>query len=196
MPRLTEPVIDRRRLAGLEQPSIVADWTDLVLRPWTRRDLRQLVRAFADSDIQRWHLWFLTSETEAAGWVDGWHRKWEGLVGASWAVSGSRRPDVVLGQVGFRSLWVADGLAELSCWTVPEHRRRQHSTNATRLLATWAFDVLGLQRLELIHSIQNPIPCRTALNAGFRVEGVKRSLQQHQDGFHDMHLHSRVRGDA
>ena len=50
--------------------------------------------------------------------------------------------------------------------------------------------------MELLHSTRNLPACLTAKRAGFRVEGTKRRLQQYQDGFHDMHLHSRVRGDA
>jgi hypothetical protein len=35
-----------------------------------------------------------------------------------------------------------------------------------------------------------------AIGAGFQVEGTKHRLQLHADGWHDMHLHGRVRTDA
>jgi hypothetical protein len=101
----------------------------------------------------------------------------------------------VVGQVGFRSLYLRDGLAELSYWTAQAHRRHHNSSQATQLLAEWAFDVLGLERLEIVHSVANPASCSVALRAGFRIEGVKRHLQRHADGFHDMCLHSRIRED-
>jgi hypothetical protein len=45
-----------------------------------------------------------------------------------------------------------------------------------------------------VHSVRNHRSCRVAKDAGFSVEGIKRSLQRYeQGGFHDMHLHARVR---
>ena len=37
---------------------------------------------------------------------------------------------------------------------------------------------------------------RVAAKAGFALEGTLRSAMRHPDGWHDMHLHARVRGDA
>lgn len=55
---------------------------------------------------------------------------------------------------------------------------------------------LGLQRLRLTHSVENPASCRVAERAGFALEGTMRSALLHEDGWHDEHLHARVRGDA
>jgi RimJ/RimL family protein N-acetyltransferase len=63
------------------------------------------------------------------------------------------------------------------------------------MLADWAFDTLGLERLEIVHSTQNEASCPVALRAGFQKEGIKRHLQIHADGFHDMCLHSRLKDD-
>ena len=97
--------------------------------------------------------------------------------------------------MAFRSLYLADGLAELSCWVMPNARHRHLATEATRALTEWAFDTLGLVRLEIVHSTQNSSSCSVALRAGFRKEGVLRHLQRHADGFHDMCLHSRIKKD-
>lgn len=78
---------------------------------------------------------------------------------------------------------------------VPASRRRHVGSDATRALADWALTELRLERVEIVHSTRNLPACRTAERAGFRVEGAKRRLQRYPDGFHDMHLHSRVRGD-
>jgi RimJ/RimL family protein N-acetyltransferase len=104
-------------------------------------------------------------------------------------------PDTVVGQLAFRSLYLADGLAEVGYWVVPTARRAGVASRATRALSDWAIGDLGLVRLELVHSVHNPPSCGVALRAGFRIEGTKRMLQRHLDGIHDMHLHSRVQGD-
>ncbi|MFD5189525.1 GNAT family N-acetyltransferase [Streptomyces sp. NPDC058357] len=55
---------------------------------------------------------------------------------------------------------------------------------------------LGLHRLRLCHSMANPASCRVVLKAGYAVEGVMRGALLHADGWHDQHLHARLRGDA
>ena len=60
----------------------------------------------------------------------------------------------------------------------------------------WAVDELGLHRLFLLHSTANPASCRVAARAGFALEGTLRSAMRHPDGWHDMHLHGLVPGDA
>jgi hypothetical protein len=66
---------------------------------------------------------------------------------------------------------------------------------ATERLSRWAFEDLGLHRLRLCHSTTNPASCRVAEKAGYSFEGIQRSALPHEDGWHDEHLHSLVRGD-
>jgi hypothetical protein len=75
---------------------------------------------------------------------------------------------------------------------MPQQRRQRLATQAASALAKWAIDTIGLHRLELVHSVRNPESCKVALAAGFDIEGIKRRLQQHEDGWHDMCLHSRI----
>ena len=67
---------------------------------------------------------------------------------------------------------------------------------AVTALADWALDVVGLHRLELYHATANEASCRVALKTGFAPEGTKRSAVLHEDGWHDMHLHARIKGDG
>ncbi|NKY39642.1 GNAT family N-acetyltransferase, partial [Cellulomonas septica] len=59
----------------------------------------------------------------------------------------------------------------------------------------WAFDELGLHRVEVEHSTRNDASCRVAELLGCRAEGVRRGHALHADGHHDMHLHARLRTD-
>jgi RimJ/RimL family protein N-acetyltransferase len=190
MPSLVQPV---RTALPYHQPEIEGD--GVALRRWRPGDAAQLKAAFGDKQIRAWNLHEFVNLAEAREWMDHSTRRWRKRRGASWAVIDPRRPDLVLGQLGFRSLHLADGLAELSCWIMPRARRRHLATDSTRLLTRWAFDELDLVRLEIVHSVHNPAPHPVALGAGFQMEGVKRSLQRHSDGFHDMCLHSRIRSD-
>lgn len=189
MPYLVDPVVDPTRLAG-PQPEISG--RGLILRRWTAGDSRMLVTAFGDEAIRRWNLRSLDSTEEAAKLVASWKQGWKRHVSASWAVVAEDSPSSVFGQVGFRTLYPDDGMAEVSYWVVPRYRRRGIATRATRVLSDWAVDELGLVRLELVHSTLNPVSCSVATAAGFEYEGVKRRLQRHLDGWHDMCLHARI----
>ena len=195
MPPLIEPVVAARRPALADQPVIRVDAVNALLRQWRRGDASQLKAAFADKQIRQWNLYGLSSIRESHHWIEQWGVRWRKGTGASWAIVDSKTPGVVLGQMAFRSLYLADGLAELSCWVMPNARHRHVATEATRALTEWAFGTLGLVRLEIVHSTQNPSSCSVALRAGFRKEGVLRHLQRHADGFHDMCLHSRIQKD-
>src|SRR5665647_312441 len=89
-----------------------------------------------------------------------------------------------------------EGLAEVSYWVLPAARGHRVATRALRTLSTWVFDELNLHRVELAHSTLNPASCHVAENAGYTLEGVKRSESLHTDGWHDMHLHARLIDDA
>lgn len=196
MPSLVKPVVPLRTTRISSQPTIRPDGLDFVLRPWRHSDAAQLRVAFRDKQIQKWSLHKLDTIPEGRDWIDRWQTRWRKRTGASWAIVERRRPDVVLGQIGFRSLYLPDGLAEVSYWVMPRARRRHLGSDATRKLAEWAFYDLGLERLEIVHSTQNTASCPVALRAGFQIEGVKRHLQIHADGFHDMCLHSRISSDS
>ncbi len=67
-------------------------------------------------------------------------------------------------------------------WCAKESRGRGVTTRALRALCEWAFDELGLERLELITDPGNRASQRVAEKVGFRREGVLRSHLRHRDG--------------
>jgi RimJ/RimL family protein N-acetyltransferase len=50
-------------------------------------------------------------------------------------------------------------------------------------------------RLPVAHSVRNEASCRVATKTGFALEGTRRHSPPYADGWHDMHLHARLRGD-
>lgn len=111
-----------------------------------------------------------------------------------WAVADAA-DDRLLGRIALRDVVLDDGVAEIAYWTTAKARGQGVAARATRTLSRWALDEIGFQRLELLHAVANGASCRVATKAGFTVEGTKRSAVLHPDGWHDMHLHARVRGD-
>jgi RimJ/RimL family protein N-acetyltransferase len=144
--------------------------------------------------MHQWHARAADSVAEAGGWLGVWVEDWGQERTAQWAVVDADT-DLLLGRVALREIRLDDGQAEMAYWTTVEARGRGVAARATTALARWALDDIGFHRLELLHAVRNEASCRVASRAGFALEGTKRSAVLHPDGWHDMHLHARVRGD-
>lgn len=173
-------------MSAIAQPTLSVGGE--TLRPWTTDDADAVVAAYDYLDIQRWHARTMTS-AEALAWVGSWPDRWRAETGAGWAITTG---DVVVGRVGLRVIELAEGWAEAAYWVLPAARGRGVASRALDAVTTWMFEQVGLHRVELSHSTDNPASCRVALKAGFAVEGTRRSQVLHADGWHDMHLHARV----
>jgi len=189
MPRLVSPVVAAGTLSARPQPHIEAG--SLRLRPWRDADADAAVEAYSDPDIQQWHCRRL-DPCEAAEHIRSWQAGWTDESDPCWAIADAGS-DLVLGRVALRQLSLVEGYAEVSYWVLPAARQRGVATAAVQALTGWAFGELGLHRLGLEHSVRNVRSCRVASAAGFQPEGTSLSAVLHQDGWHDMHRHARVR---
>ncbi|HEY0717725.1 MAG TPA: GNAT family N-acetyltransferase [Streptosporangiaceae bacterium] len=168
MPDLVAPVVPPGRLRNQPQPTLWVD--ELTIRPWRPSDADPVVAAYADRDIQQWHVISMTA-AEAAVWLSSWAGRWQAETGAGWAVT---QQDALVGRVGLRSVSLAEGQAEVAYWTVPAARGRNIAGRSVRAVSAWMFQAVGLNRLELSHSALNAPSCRIAYKAGFRYEGTRR----------------------
>lgn len=193
MPYLTRPVLADGTLSRVPQPTL-ATGDGLLLRPWRAEDAPAVHAAFQDPAMHQWHARAADSEEEVRGWIAEWQQAWEGERGVQWAVADAS-DDRLLGRVALREVVLGDGVAEVAYWTTAAARGRGVAAGAARALADWALDEIGFHRLELLHAVANEASCRVAGKSGFTLEGTKRSAVLHPDGWHDMHLHARVRGD-
>ena len=76
-----------------------------------------------------------------------------------------------------------------------EDRGRGYGTEALQLLSRFAFQTLGLERIELeVHS-ENAAAIRCYEKAGFRLEGIKRHAYYNDGHFTDLGLMSLIRPD-
>ncbi|WP_430502137.1 GNAT family N-acetyltransferase [Micromonospora trifolii] len=193
MPLLVAPAMPAGSLAAQEQPHLPVR-PGLALRPWRDDDAPAVRAAFGCPAIQRWHVRRLDSDDEARAWAAQWACRWHDETAASWAVVDA--DDRPLGQVGLRGVLLDEASAQLSYWLLPAARGRGIATEALGELTRWSFTRAGLHRLALEHSTGNAASCRVATRAGFPVEGVLRGSVRHTDGWHDMHLHARLRTDG
>ncbi|MCF3121317.1 GNAT family N-acetyltransferase [Streptomyces arenae] len=194
MPFKIPDIVAAGTLAGREQPTLPAPG-GLVVRPWRDADAPAVHAAFQDPLLQRWHARVADSESEALGWIEDWRKAWTDERDAYWAIADAATDELV-GRVALRCIVLGDGQAEVAYWTVPSARGRGVAPRAVVALTDWAFEEVGLHRIELTHSTANEASCRVALKTGFVAEGTKRGALLHEDGWHDMHLHARIKGDG
>ena len=79
---------------------------------------------------------------------------------------------------------------------MPAARGRGVAGSAVVALCGWAFPALGLERVELLHAVENAASGRVAAKAGFVLEGRLRRSYRYGDGVkHDELLWSRLADD-
>jgi RimJ/RimL family protein N-acetyltransferase len=173
------------------QPTLVGP--RVRLRPWRADDVDAVVAACQDPETQRWTQVPVPYHREDA----------EGFVGpvavSAWDEGGAlfavepRNGGEVLGSIGLFP--PQDGFAEAGYWTAPGARRRGFTAEALRLLSTWAFDQLGLRRVELHVDPDNTGSRAVAESAGFRAEGIVRQRFLHRGQPSDVVLYALLASD-
>jgi RimJ/RimL family protein N-acetyltransferase len=138
----------------------------VVLRRWRPEDADAIAQASADEGIQRFNPVlapfgragaerFLAADPGTA------------LRGEAFSFCCAHPgTDAVLGGAGVFHIDVAARVAEIGYWTAPWARRRGVAREAVRLLASWAFALLGLTRIELDIDDANEPSLRLARRLG------------------------------
>ncbi len=175
-PELSDGRLRLRALRPEDKPAVVRGLND----PECGRFLWQPPYPYTEADFDD----FLARQKQA------WQRDRELFWTIADAVDRS-----VLGAI---SLHVAPQLetGELGYWCGAWARRRGVTTGAVRLVRDWAFDQLGLERLEISAFADNVGSQRVALAAGFSYEGLRRSLVTARGRRRDDVLFAMVPADA
>jgi ribosomal-protein-serine acetyltransferase len=123
-------------------------------------------------ELKKWMSWASSStpQTSAeyahraeAGWSDGTNWDWTVFFG-----------EEVAGTVGlnrYDELWRS---CNLGYWIRSDLAGGGLATEASRAVVDFAFEQIGLNRLELVADVDNAASIRVAQKLGFRHEGIKR----------------------
>jgi len=86
----------------------------------------------------------------------------------------------LLGSIGVERSADDPAIGDIGYWLFATHRGRGVMTRAVRLITPWAFEALGLARLQITVHLDNVASQRVAEKSGYLREGVLRSLiEQH-----------------
>ncbi|AWL40542.1 MULTISPECIES: GNAT family N-acetyltransferase [unclassified Streptomyces] len=168
----------------------------VLLRPWRPSDAPAVLRAFAPSEMARQSGGHpVTTRAEALDWIARWERERTAGTGYAWAAVRATGQGEALGCVAVTAVNQVHGCGWVSYWTTEAARGSGVASAGVRALARWAFDDLGLYRLELGHRTDNPASCAVARRAGFIAEGIERGKLRYEGVRHDVERHARLATD-
>jgi ribosomal-protein-alanine N-acetyltransferase len=146
------------------------------LAPWRLGDA-SVLRAFDhDPDHMRWFDQPAPSEDPGErqmheeGVIRRWWREWGDGTSLTFVI---RAGDESVGEADLQPR--PPIAANIAYAVAPEHRRRGFASRAVRLLAVEGLTRFGFHRIELIADVDNVVSRRVAEQAGFTLEGVRRS---------------------
>jgi len=151
---------------------------EIVLRPWSLDDVPALIAACREPDISFWcSLPSPYGFGHAVAWVGEAAAAWSDGRDAHLAIDDAATGQVV-GAIDLLGVDPVDSYGRFRFWVRAARRRHGVARRALALLAGWARDDLGLERLEVIAPVGNEAAQAVARAAGFRPEAVYRSYRQ------------------
>lgn len=195
----TVPVAGRWPGTGLRSGGIA-------VRVWRPDDIPQLVALLNDPQMRRWSpTQPVQDEASCAERVRAAQEGERRGQPAAFAVVDAVRPDQVLGSFDWRNVHPPGfSVLDVGYGVAAAARGRGVAGTTLRLVTEWLLDPAGgdVERVQLDHAVENEASCRTALRAGFAVEGRReRYLPLRADEGapvvrHAVCLHGRVREET
>ncbi len=173
-----------------DQPTLTDG--EVVLRPWRDDDVES-ARVQHDEEMAYWFDFprVVPTAERMQQAIDDWRRAYaDDRRTVSFAVERDGR---IAGSAEVRRTDEGNGF--LSWALYPDHRGRGTAVRAVRLLVAYAFEQLGLLRVEAYVHPQNTRSLRVATRAGLRREGLVRGREDFHGERGDVVLLGRLRDD-
>ena len=171
---------------------VVLDAGPLRLRPWRADDVDAVWAVFQDAEVRLWNGGGVATRDDAAALLAR-RMDWSAGDHAAWAVVDAAT-DVVLASMSVHSIDRVGTDAEVGYWTAPAAWGR--GVAAVDAACRRAFATLPVDRIELLHAVENAASGRVAQKASFTYEGHLRRSYRYGDGVkHDELLWARLAED-
>ncbi|MFI7501334.1 GNAT family N-acetyltransferase [Streptomyces sp. NPDC049687] len=150
----------------------------LALRPWRATDVAALTEVFRDPVLRR-RVGVPAADAAGIGrWIEAQRRDWEAGERFGFAVVEAPHGPAegrLLGHSVLKEVAPCRSSAEVGYWTAAHARGRGVAPRALETLTRWAFDTFaetGLNRLDLLHQVDNEASCRVAEKAGYTFDST------------------------
>ena len=85
--------------------------------------------------------------------------------------------------------------AEFGYWIGKPYWNRGYATEATAAVIRYAFETLGVNRVEASHFVRNPASGRVMEKCGMHLEGTLRQARKKYDEYVDVNVYSILRSE-
>lgn len=176
-------------------PAPVLETARLRLRPFEPRDLDDLYALESDADVMRYgsHVpWTERAQAEAklAEILD----PGRSAAVRRWVIT-ERAVDRMIGDCVLFSIDPVHARCELGYSLFPAHQGRGLAREAVHHVLSWAFDSLGMMRIEADSDPRNLRSCRLLEHLGFQREGLLRQRWRVGGEVQDTALYGLLKGD-
>jgi ribosomal-protein-serine acetyltransferase len=170
----------------------------VLLRPYQNQYVKPTYQAIKEStrELAEWlpfaHEDYSIKET--AAWVKSRPAAWKKGASYEFAIFWAEDRTIV-GGCGLNGINESGKCANLGYWVKTSHTGKGIAPAATILLARWGFEVLALNRIEILVAVGNARSLRVAEKAGAKREGILRNRITVGDKVYDAVMHSLIPGD-
>ncbi len=171
---------------------------ELLIRELAATDVDALFDTVSASlpTLSQWLPWAKPgyARSDSAAWIAHCQRMWSTGTGYHLGIFDAAS-GILHGGVGFSGVNTMRRSANLGYWVADAARGREVAVTAARLAAAWAFDDLGLQRIEILVQPENTASLRVAVKLGAVCEGIARNGIIIDGQPHEAIVHSLIPGD-
>lgn len=163
----------------------------LVLRRFTVEDAEAMYRNWAcDPEITRFLRWAPHANAEVTrGLLEEWVENYRKQDYYHWAIE-VKEDHALIGSIGILDVSELDECGEIGYCISKRWWGKGIMTEAVKALIAFAFQKIGLHRLEAYHSVNNPASGRVMQKAGMIFEGTARQKYKCRDGFQDSNFYA------
>lgn len=185
---------ERSTLEGWPDAPVTLRTERLLLRPYRESDAEAVLAYSRDPEASIWDPEGVVDLADARARA-GRRADWSHGKNAPWVIAPPDDSDV-FGGIQLQLIDPENANAEIGYGLLPHARGLGLTAEALRAVTEWAFATLSLERISLLHAVENEASCKVAEQAGYRLEGRLRQSHRFGDGrLHDEHVHSRLRTD-
>lgn len=170
----------------------------LLLRAFQPEDVDTIYDAVCQSlpELSRWLPWCHAdySRTETQEFLNQRGTAFRELGEHAFAIL-DRTSERFLGATGVNQIDRHGRRANLGYWLRTDATGNGYATEATLMVARWAFLTLQLERIEIVAALGNVASQRVAIRVGAVREGIARKRLRKGDLQHDAVLFSLIRSD-
>jgi RimJ/RimL family protein N-acetyltransferase len=170
----------------------------IVMRPFHIRDADETYRAVRESldDLKPWMSWAHDgySLNDTKEFIRITRARWEDGTLFAFAITDAKTGSV-LGGCSLSHIHPVYHLCNLGYWVRTSRRGEGIAVRATRLAARYAFEKVGLIRVEVVMAVNNKASQRVAEKAGAHYEGILHNRMVIGREIYDAHMYSLIPKD-